>query len=361
MALVGSYVTATQSALNPTNRYHVNQRTQINDIPAHLLTDHIFSYLTAQDTYNFLSFRFDHIKSILKIWNPRRRLKLLKKALERNDPAFEDNYLLRYAAAKGMKDIVQLLLTYSCVDPRAKNNWALILAKENKHEDVYNLLVQRSPENDIETGLIHYSNSSYDILSDLIHAQPDVAWGAVEQRNDLQLLLDTSTKILPYLEDAIFKALRLGKSELVTMMLFFVAFDHSYFNHIVLIKQLMRGNSFKDIRKINPFLHGNESIFVKAMRGGDLKLVNLILDKGVKSNPFQVFACSQYYSQRQDALCTALRIARRTFSTSDLETVSTGRRLRHILEMQSAYHVIIVYLAVIGFMGSAFYGMKATS
>jgi hypothetical protein len=215
--------------------------------------------------------------------------------------------------------------------------------------------VQSSPENDIETGLIHYSNSSYDILTDLIHTQPDAVWKEIRQLRDLQLLLDTSTKILPYLDDAISDAIIMGKTEAAIMMLFFVAFDHSYFNHIVLIRQLMLGNSFKDIRKINPFLHGNESIFVKAMRGGDLKLVNLILDKGVKSNPFQVFACSQYYSQRQDALCTALRIARRTFSTSDLETVSTGRRLRHILEMQSAYHVIIVCLLIMGLLGGGFF------
>jgi hypothetical protein len=309
--------------------------------------------LTAQDTHNFLSSRFDHIKSILKIWNPRRRLKLLKKALERNDPAFEDNYLLRYAAAKGMKDIVQLLLTYSCVDPRAKDNWALILAKENKHEEVYNLLVQRSPENDIETGLIHYSNSSHDLLTDLIHAQPNVAWKEIRQLRDLQLLLDTSTKILPYLEDAISDAITMGKTELAIMMLFFVAFDHSYFNHIVLIKQLMRGNSFKDVRKINPFRYGNESLFVNAIRSGDLKLVNLILEKGLKCNPFQVFVCSMFYWHRRDALSIALKIAK---SKSDLEMVSTGKRLKQILDRQSGYHIFLVYSMIIGSIVKLFFG-----
>jgi len=171
-------------------------------------------YLSAEDTHNFLSSRFDHIKSILKIWNPKRRLKLLKKALEKNDPAFEDNYLLRYAAAKGMKDVVELLLNYSSVDPTAKNNWALILAKENKYDEVFNLLAQRSPENHTKLGQMHYSNSSHAILLDLIHAEPGVEWEEVQQQRDLQLLLGTSTKILPYLEDVISVAIRLGKTEL---------------------------------------------------------------------------------------------------------------------------------------------------
>jgi hypothetical protein len=142
------------------------------------------------------------------------------------------------------------------------------------------------------------------------------------------------------------------------MMLFFVAFDHSYFNHIVLIKQLMRGNSFKDIRKINPFLYGDESLFVYAMRSGDLKLVNLILDKGVKWNPLQIFACSRYYSQRHDALYRALQIARRTFSTAELEMFSTARRLRHILDAQATYHVMIVYLLIGGLIGGTFCGVR---
>jgi hypothetical protein len=303
--------------------------------------------LSAQDTFNFLSSRFDHIKSILKIWNPKRRLKLLKKALENNDPAFEDNYLLRYAAAKGMKDVVELLLNYSSVDPTAKDNWALILAKENRHQDVYNLLVQGSPENDIETGQLNRPNSSHAILLDLIHAEPGVEWEEMQQQTDLKLLLDTSTRILPYLEDAISVAIRLRKTELAKMMLFLVAFDHSYFNHIVLIKQLMRGNSFKDIRKINPFLYGDESLLVKAVRSGNADLANLILDKALKLNPLQVFACSRYYCRRNDALSIALRIAS-NFSRADLEMFSTARRLRNILDMQSAYHISLVYSMIIG-------------
>jgi hypothetical protein len=50
-------------------------------------------------------------------------MKLLKKELERIDPSIKDKYLLRYAAAK---DIVQLLLKYPSVDPTAKGNWELI-------------------------------------------------------------------------------------------------------------------------------------------------------------------------------------------------------------------------------------------
>jgi hypothetical protein len=97
MALVGSSATATQSDRQivsyPANRKQANQRTSINNIPGHLLADQVFPYLSTEDTDNFLSSPFAHIKSILKIWNPKRRLKLLKKALENNDPAFDDNYL----------------------------------------------------------------------------------------------------------------------------------------------------------------------------------------------------------------------------------------------------------------------------
>jgi hypothetical protein len=234
----------------------------------------------------------------------------LKKALERNDPAFEDNYLLRYAAAKGMKDIVELLLKYSSVDPKAKDYWALTLAKENKHQEVYNLLVQRSPENDIEadrnfrlssTRQFRRSftrHSSKALLFDLINAESHNRWKEIQQLRDLQLLLDTSTKILPSLERAICQAIFLGKRELAKAMLFFVAFDHSYFNHIVFIRQLIRGNSFQDIRKIDPFLRGNDSIFVNAVRNGNFELANLILDKALKLNPIQPFLSGTLYRKR---------------------------------------------------------------
>jgi hypothetical protein len=246
-----------------------------------------------------------------------------------------------------MKDIVQLLLTFPSVDPRAKDNWALILAKENKHEEVYNLLVQRSPENDIETGLIDYSNSSYDILSDLIHAQPDVAWKEIRQLRDLQLLLDTSTKILPYLEYAISDAITMGKTELAIMMLFFIAFDHSYFNHIVLIRQLMRGNSFKDIRKINPFRYGNESLFVKAVTNGDAQLANLILDKALKLNPIQPLICMSFYLKRFRNLEIASNIIGRARYHSDI--VFFKARLKRILYNQATYLIILGSFIILHF------------
>jgi hypothetical protein len=304
MILGGNGATAAQSGLqmvsNAANRKQVN----LNDIPAQSLADQVLPYLSTEDSHNSLSSQFDHIKSILKIWNPKRRLKLLKKALENNDPAFEDNYLLRYAAAKGMKDVVELLLTYSTVDPRAKNNWALILAKENKHEKVYQLLVQKLPFH--YTGRNFGRNSSKALLFDLINAKSDNKWEEIQQHRELQLLLDTSTKILPHLKNAISEAIRLRKTELAKMMLFLTAFDHSYFNHIVLIKQLIRGNSIYDIRQIDPFLNGRESIFVSAVRSGNVELANLILDK---VNPFPRLILTSLFWERFTNLQRAAKIS----------------------------------------------------
>jgi len=164
---------------------HVNHQTALNDIPDHLLEDHIFPYLCANEIDNFMSSQYDHVKSIIKIWNPRKRMKLLKRELERIDPSFEDNYLLRYAAAKGMKDIVQLLLQYPSVDPTAKDNWALILARENNHKEVYNVLEQHLSKHDIETGRINHLKSSRALLSDIIHSDFDGASNRARARKDL--------------------------------------------------------------------------------------------------------------------------------------------------------------------------------
>jgi hypothetical protein len=276
--------------------------------------------------------------------NPKRRLKLLQEALERNDPAFDDNYLLRYAAARGMEDVVKLLLNYSSVDPTAKDNWALILANENQHNEVYNLLAQRLPENYLDTGQISGPNSSQALLLDLIRAEDGVAWKKVQQYRDLQLLVDTSTKILPYLERAISEAIILGKTELAKMMLFFVAFDHSYFNHIVLIRQLMRGNSVKDLRKINPFLHGEGSLFAEAVRSGNVDLANLILDKAIKLNPIN-FLYPKFYEERYRNLEMASTIAsdiiERSKDNSDM--VFLRDRLERILNYQAACIVLFLF------------------
>jgi hypothetical protein len=133
-------------------------------------------------------------------------------------------------------------------------------------------------------------------------------WKVRQQLVDLQLLLDTSTKILPFLESAISETIRLGKTELAKAMLFFVAFDHSYFNHMVLIKQLMRGNSYRDIRKINPFANGRNSLFVQAVRKGNVELANLILDKSLKPNPMQPLLCTNFFNERYRNLEIASRI-----------------------------------------------------
>jgi hypothetical protein len=306
MILVGSSASAAQSGLQMVSDSANRKQVNLNDIPAHLFTENIFPYLSTEDALNFLSSPFAHIKSILTIWNPKRRLKLLKKALENNDPAFEDNYLLRYAAAKGMKDVVELLLNYPTVDPRAKNNWALILAKENQHEMVYELLAERSLENDIETGLI---NSSQALLIDLINAESNNQREEIQQHRDLKLLLETSTKILPHAKDAICEAIQLGKTDLAKMMLFFTAFEDSFLmNQIVLIKQMMKGNSFKDIRKIDPFIYGRESIFVDAVRSGNFELAELILDKAFKFNPIWPITIPLLYGKILDNLDSVLRI-----------------------------------------------------
>jgi hypothetical protein len=262
--------------------------------------------LSTEDALNFLSSPFAHIKSILKIWNPKRRLKLLKKALEKNDPSFEDNYLLRYAAAKGMKDVVELLLTYSTVDPRAKNNWALILAKENKHDEVHQLLVQRSPKNDIETGQIQRPRSSLALLFDVINAVSQNRWKELQLCKELQLLLDTSTEIFPHLGLAISQAIRSGKTELAKVMLFFAVFDDHHFNNMVFIKQLMRRLSFKDIRIIDPFLNGDQSIFINAVASGNFELANLILDK---VNPFPRLISASLFVERLRILLRAADIS----------------------------------------------------
>jgi hypothetical protein len=197
-----------------------------------------------------------------------------------------------------MKDVVELLLTYSTVDPRAKNNWALILAKENNHDEVYQLLAERSPEKDAKTGQIKRPQSSQALLLDLINADSHNLWKEIQQRRDLKLLLETSTTILPDLEGAISEAIRLGKTELAKMMLFLVAFDNSYFNHIIFFKQLKIGNSFKDLRKIDPFLNGRLSIFTNAVRSGNVELATLILDKALKLNPIQPFLSGTLYGER---------------------------------------------------------------
>ena len=327
MALVDSSPSADHSGVQMHSN-HVGHLTALNDIPDHLLEDYIFPYLSANEIDNFMSSQYDHVKSIIKIWNPRKRMKLLKRELERIDPSFEDNYLLRYAAAKGMKDIVKFLLQYPSVDPTAKDNWALILARENNHKEVYNVLEQHLSKHDIETGRINLLKSSRALLSDIIRADFDGA----RVRKDLKLLLETSTKILPHLEEAILDAIRLGRTQLAKIMLFFVAFDHSFFNHMVLFRQLAAGNSLLDIRKLNPFAKEDESVFLNAISNGNVELANLILEKGLKLNPLRPFICSRYFRERRRSLERA----------PSLSTDCVLKdRLRKILNDQGVYDTLL--------------------
>jgi len=367
MYLAGCNSAAENSLLEmihiPIRSNHVNHKTNIRDLPAHLLEEHLFPFLSADDAHNFMSSQYDHIKSILKIWNPKRRIRLLKEALDSEpyeenhlfsfgiDPAFENNYLLRYAAAKGMKDVVELLLKYPSVDPTASDGWALILAKANGHNDVYELLMQQVDQGDIESGIVHRLNSSHDLLSDIIHAGSDVPWKAAQQKKDLKLLLETSTKLLPYLENAIKEAIHLRKTDLVKMMLFFVAFDKSYFNHIVLIRQWAAGNSIKDIRKIDPFEKYDASLLISAIKNGNAELANLILDKGIKWNPFQIYMCTKYYRTRNenlyDAMETAEIVIRRL---EEFDMISVKKRLKRIADRQCFYQVLILYVLITSFV-----------
>jgi hypothetical protein len=60
----------------------------------------------------------------------------------------------------------------------------------------------------------------------------------------------------------------------------------------------MSGNSVRDIRKINPFINGRDSLFVKAVSNGNVELANLILDKALKLNPIQPLLCTNFYKER---------------------------------------------------------------
>jgi hypothetical protein len=337
MILMRSSATGAGSGLQivqtPRGTNQVNGIININDIPPDLLNTNIFSYFSTEDRNIMLSPQYDQIKSILKISNKSRRLELLKEAIEDIDPSFEDNYLLRYAAAKGMKDVVELLLTYPSVDPRAKHGWAFILSKENKHEATYNLLMERSIQNDISPALPVYSA---DILYDIIYADANGTWDKIREQNDMQLLLETSTKISPHLIYAIYESIYSGKTELAKLMLSFAAFDNSHFNHKVLMKQLMCGYSVRDIRKVDPFLYRADrpSMLVSAMEKQNLELVNFILDNGIKWNHSKVFACSKSYKTRRNGMSHALKIARNlqeTNSRNDPELNSIINRLKNLL------------------------------
>ena len=202
------------------------------------------------------------------------------------------------------------------------------------------MLAQHLSKQDIETGRINRLKSSRALLSYIIYADFEVAFNVARAWKDLKLLLETSTKILPYLQDAIVGVIRLGRTELASILLFFVAFDHSYFNHMVLFRQLAAGNSFRDVRKLDPFTNEDESVFLKAILNGNKELANLILDKAITFDPLQPFRCSRYNYDRQEALLTAVK------SVTDLEI---AQRIRRILENQRAYEGFVgIFLTISG-------------
>lgn len=247
------------------------------DLPLHLLQEFVLPYLSDDESDQLIASQFQNVKSILKLWSPRKRLKLLQRALRRTDPAFDNNYLLRYSAAKGLYDLVELLLKYQSVNPKAHDSWALILAEENGHAGVYELLCKHigmKPDVDDD-------GSSYSLLMNLVTTVPDAPWKYAQQRRDLQLLLDTSTKILPFLKDGILMAIEHKRNDLAKIMLYFVAFDRSFFNHMVLIRQLAAGNSLIDLRKIDPFTISEKSLFLHAVEKQNVELANFMLDEGI--------------------------------------------------------------------------------
>jgi hypothetical protein len=137
--------------------------------------------------------------------------------------------------------------------------------------------------------------------------------------------LETSTKLLPHLEDAVIDAIKLGRIELAKIMLFFGAFDHSYFNHMVLFRQLAAGNSLLDLRKLNPFSKEDESVFLNAISNGNVELANLILEKGLKLNPLRPLICSRYFRERGQSLERA-----QSFTTDPLLRDRLGFRVKEI-------------------------------
>jgi hypothetical protein len=99
----------------------------------------------------------------------------------------------------------------------------------------------------------------------------------------------------------------------------------------------MRGNSFKDIRKINPFLHGDESLFVKAVRSGNVELANLILDKALKLNPIQTLFSGTLYAERTFfAMVEVLEeIVERTAHNSNINSLQ--ERLERIIAQERIF------------------------
>lgn len=328
---------------NPNNLHNINALVKspgLADLPLHIIQEFVFPNLSDDESDQFISSQYGDLKAILKLWNPRKRLKLLQRALRRTDPAFDNNYLLRYSAAKGLKDVVELLLKYQSVDPKARGNWALILAAENNHADVYDLLCKNIGT---QSGLKDHG-SSYSLLMDMVNTVPDEPWKYGQQRRDLQLLLDTSTKILPYLKDGIVMAIENKRTDLAKIMLYFVAFDHSFFNQMVLIRQLAAGNSLTDIRRIDPFSVSEKSLFLHAVEHQNVELANFMLDEGIHWIQFPFL---NIYSRKLTFLEASDIISQQIGNPVELtnQLHELGMRIQYILQTQVFYRVYFILFA----------------
>ena len=330
------------------NQYNPPLLTEM--IPQHILDQKIISYLTQKDIRNFQLFLYKKVFAVLKIRNPQKRSTLLRKYLMRYDPSYYQNYLLRLAAAKGMFDVVEILLQYPGVDPSAKNNWALIMARENKHLRVYNLLADF--HRDLELGLgLGEEGSIESILMGIIDSGAQMSVDIGQDCLDLNLLFKTSTKLLPHLKQGIIHAIEVKRNELAKIMLYFVSFDYSYFNHMVYFKQLAAGNSILALRKIDPFVDTNNgSLIIAASRSKNVEIVNFILDKGLKWNPLTIlrwYYCKRWFilERAHDLLATDLENGEQDLIPTDLENserdLLSNRLLNIILNHQRYFFGLI--------------------
>lgn len=82
------------------------------------------------------------IRIIAYWWCSQHDVTLVRNLLEdrRVDPRADNNFAIRYAAARGHTDIVRLLLADGRVDPRADNNYASRMASANDHTEIVEMI-----------------------------------------------------------------------------------------------------------------------------------------------------------------------------------------------------------------------------
>ena len=315
-------------------------------IPQHIWAQKIIPYLTQKDLLNFQLSLIKKLSAVLRIRNSRKRFRLLKKYLKHYDPSNQQNYLLRFAAAKGMFDVVEILLQYPGVDPTAKKNWALILARENKHMRVYNLLADFHQDLELGLGLGEDGNSQ-SLLMDILDSGANTSVGIEQDIIDLKLLLKTSTQLLPDLKQGIIHALQIKRNDLAKIMFYFVSFDYSYFNHMVYFRQLAAGNSIWNLRKVDPFDDPNVPVIILAVRSNNLEMVKFILDKALKWNPFTIISC-RYWMKRLRILDRAYRRLIQT-DLGNEERALLLNRLNQIIQNQIMFQNLLIVNCILAF------------